>query len=226
MFGNTPGQPVVINSRGLEGAWDQAIRTIWTSGERIIDQRGNRIREILNMIIHITGSYNDYPKECQCGIRYGQDFAIGLLSRECAMAKAKEFDYSYGERIRRSSALENIIGILSKEPESRTCVLPIYVPADTVSALGRTNQDSRSTEVPCVTQCMVILRNNRLHMDLTMRSNDVLAAMPSDVYGFRELQQMIANKVGAHIGSYTHHVMSAHIIEENGADFMEKYMKR
>lgn len=227
MFGNTPGQPVVINSRGLESAWDQAIRTIWASGKRGYDQRGNKIREILNLIIHISGHYNDYPKDCPCGIRYGMDFAMGLLNTECAMSKAKEFDYSYGERIRRNDALPNVIEILRNEPSSRTCVLPVFVPADSWYAKERAINQYPVKEVPCVVECTVILREGLLHMDLVMRSNDVLTAMPSDVYGFRELQQYIADQVGVKMGSFTHCILfSAHIIEENGSDFMNKYMKR
>jgi thymidylate synthase len=226
MFGHTPGQPICITSRGLEGAWDQAIRTIWTSGDRKIDQRRNKIREILNMTIHITGTHNDYPKDCPCGNKYGVDFAKGLLDRECAMSKANEFDYSYGERIRRNGSLENTIEILRNEPESRTCVLPVYMPADTNTARERATGVS-TVEVPCMIVSTVILRDDRLHMNLVARSNDVLMAMPSDIYGFRALQQMIADKVGTKVGSFTHHILfSAHIIEENGSDFMNNYMKR
>ena len=228
MFGRTPGLPVMITSRSLEGAWDLAIRNIWTSGDKVTDQRGNKIREILNMVIHITGHYNDYPKDCPCGVRYGLDFTMGLINTECAMAKAKEFDYSYGERIRRSNALDNVIAILKAEPSSRTCVLPVFNSADTGFAWARAAkvETPLNKEVPCVVTSKVILRNGLLHMVLDMRSNDVLTAMPSDIYGFRELQQYIANQVGAKLGSFTHTVMSAHIIEENGTDFMENYMKR
>lgn len=228
MFGRTPGQPVLITSRSLEGAWDLAIRTIWTTGDKVIDQRGNKTREILNMVIHITGHYNDYPKDCPCGIRYGTDFAKGLIDTECAMDKAKEFDYSYGERMRRSNALDNIIAILKAEPSSRTCVLPIFNSADTGFAWARAAkvETPLNKEVPCVVSSQVILRNGYLHMDLDMRSNDVLTAMPSDIYGFRELQQYIANQIGAKMGSFTHTAKVAHIIEENGADFMEQYMRK
>lgn len=224
-FNKLRGEPVLITARNLQSAWDQAIRTIWTSGDRELDQRGNKTREILNMNLHITGSINDYPDKCPCSLRYAEDFSDGLLSTRTAMKKSKEFDYSYGERIRKNNALDNVIDILTVEPQSRTCVLPVFNAADTLYALNRAHNTVDAKEVPCVIDCVVILRDNKLHMTLNMRSNDVLTAMPSDVYGFRNLQNYIATQIGAKVGTYTHNVVSAHIIEENGADFMEKYMK-
>lgn len=226
IYGMTQGHPVFITSRKLESAWDQAIRTIWSSGYRQIDQRGNKTREILNLSIHITGCNNDYPSKCPCSLRYAEDFSNGLLTTREAMKKAKEFDYSYGERIRRNEALENIIKILKTEPSSRNCVLPVFNSADTYSALHRAHNSPEAREVPCVIDCTVMLRDEKLHMTLNMRSNDILTAMPSDIYGFRELQNHIAAQVGVEMGSYTHNVVCAHIIEENGADFMEQYMRR
>lgn len=225
IFGYTPGQPYTVTGKSLTSVWDTAIRTIWTCGDRRIDQRGNNIREILNLVIHISGTANDYPVKCPCSKQYGDDFADGLTKDNSAYEKANAFDYSYGERIRIDNALYNVIETLRNDPTTRTGVLTIYQNSDTKRAVARSRGERDAKEVPCATQMYLIIRDGKLHADLMMRSNDYLMAMPSDVFGFRALQAFIADELNILIGSYTHVVMSSHIIEENGRDFMEMYMR-
>lgn len=225
IFGYTPGQPYTVTGKSLTSVWDTAIRTIWACGDRRIDQRGNNIREILNLTIHISGTTNDYPTQCPCSKQYGDDFAFGLINDNAAYEKASSFDYSYGERIRIDNALYNVIETLRNDPTTRTAVLTIYQNSDTKRAVARSLGKPDAKEVPCATQCYLLISDDKLHMDLMMRSNDYLMAMPSDVFGFRALQAFVADEIGCKIGSYTHFVQSAHIIEENGKDFMERYMR-
>lgn len=225
IFTHSIGQPYLITGKSLTSVWDAAIRAIWTSGERIVDQRGNTTRELLNLVIHISGATNDYPVKCPCSKQYGDDFADGLTKDNSAYEKANAFDYSYGERIRIDNALYNVIETLRNDPTTRTCVLTIYQNSDTKRAVARSLGKPDAKEVPCATQCYLLIRDDKLHMDLMMRSNDYLMAMPSDVFGFRVLQAFVADEIGCKIGSYTHFVQSAHIIEENGKDFMERYMR-
>ena len=224
IFGYTPGQPYFITGKSLTSVWDTAIRVLWTCGDKRIDQRGNNIREILNLTIHISGNVNDYPVKCPCSKQYGDDFAYGLINDDSAYEKASSFDYSYGERIRIDNALYNAIETLRNDPTTRTAVLTIYQNSDTKRAVARSRGES-APEVPCATQMYLIIRDNAIHADLMMRSNDYLMAMPSDVFGFRALQAFVADELNVRIGSYTHFVQSSHIIEENGKDFMERYMR-
>lgn len=220
----TLAKPCFISGINLTTVWDAAIRTIWTSGERVVDQRGNTTREILNMVVHISGTTNDYPERCPCSKIYGDDFADGLINDNSAYEKASAFDYSYGDRIRIDNALYNVIESLRNDSTTRTCVLTIYQNSDTKRAVARSRGES-APEVPCATQMYLIIRDGKLHADLMMRSNDYLMAMPSDVFGFRALQAFVADEIGCKIGTYTHFVQSAHIIEENGKDFMDMYMR-
>jgi thymidylate synthase len=58
------------------------------------------------------------------------------------------------------------------------------------------------------------------------RSNDVLNAFPSDVYGFRNLQALIAHDLGVDRGKYYHYIENAHIIEHSSQDWIEKQNRR
>ena len=221
-----------IEGRTLAAVYDKAIRTVWTKGKILKDQRGNRTREIRNLVTCITTGSVDYPGIGPTTQRYGDDFADGLINDSMARKKGSEFDYSYGERMRRDSALYNVITILQHAPESRTAVLPIFMPSDTQSAMIRStwthafaNVNNPAPEVPCMTQVMFLVRDGALHATLIMRSNDMVGAYPSDVYGVRKLQEYVAKQIGAKVGTITHFAQSAHIIEENDGAFMEAHMK-
>lgn len=225
MYGIADAEPYKITGNNLTDTWGTAIKTIWSCGDTVVDQRGNTIKEILNLSLHIRGSKNDYPDKCPCNLRYAEDFADGLVKDEIALQKAESFDYSYGERIRRDNALNNVIELLKTAPTTRNAVLPVFQNSDTYRSLNRARGLTKDNEVPCVTHAMMIIRRGKLHFDLFMRSNDYVGAMPSDVYGYRTLQRYIAEEVGVEVGTYTHTVMSAHIITENDTDFMNKFME-
>jgi len=58
-----------------------------------------------------------------------------------------------------------------------------------------------------------------------MRSNDVLNAFPSDVYGFRKLQEWVAHETGVETAQYFHYIEIAHIIEHSSYDWIEKQVR-
>lgn len=212
------GGPVVIKGTSLEAVYDTALRFIWTSGNRRVDQRGDVTRETMELITHISTDIIDYPSFGPTNIRYGDNFARGLIDFRTAFQKHLDFDYSYGFNIRLNLALYRAIVQLRDNHGTRRVTIPIYVPNNLEDA-------QNGKEVPCATQMNLSIRDNKLAMYLTMRSNDIAGAYPSDVYGFRCLQKYIAEQVGVEMGTFTHHAQSAHIIEANDADFMLNFMK-
>lgn len=210
------GNMIVINARNTTHAYDQVIRYVWWNGKVFVDQRKNKIKEVENITIQILSDTIDYPNFGPTTKRYGIDFAAGLTDDNEAYEKFVAFQYSYGERIRRDNALENVIDLLTTEPTTRRAVLPIFLPNDTKYS---------QHEVPCATQIYLRVRDGKLNMDLHMRSNDIVGAFPADVYGFRRLQEYIAVEIGCKIGIYTHTIGSAHIILDNNEDFVKAHIK-
>lgn len=207
---------ILIKSRNTTHAYDQIIRYVWWNGNTFVDQRENEIKEVENVSIQITGSTIDYPKFGPTTERYGIDFAEGLIDDAIAYEKFISFQYSYGERIRQKNALENVINLLRIDPVTRRAVLPIFSPFDTKCF---------KYEVPCATQIYLRIRDGKLNMDLYMRSNDIVGALPADIYGFRQLQKYIASETNCKIGMYTHVIGSAHIILNHNGDFVRDYVK-
>ncbi len=55
-------------------------------------------------------------------------------------------------------------------------------------------------EIPCTTTLQFFVRNERLDMVTTMRSNDAYLGLPHDVFCFTMLQEIIARSLGLDIG--------------------------
>jgi thymidylate synthase len=117
----------------------------------------------------------------------------------------------YGPRIfgqRGNDQLENAISQLKTSPTSRRAVIQIFDAEDNAK---------RHKEVPCTTTLQFLLREGRLHLITTMRSNDAYLGLPHDVFCFTMLQEMVARILGADLGSYRHFVASMHLYDKNRA---------
>lgn len=69
--------------------------------------------------------------------------------------------------------------------------------------------------MPCTTTLQFLLREGRLHIIATMRSNDAYLGLPHDVFCFTMLQEMVARILGVDLGSYRHFVGSMHLYDKN-----------
>lgn len=195
----------------LDSAYKWIIPYVWTSGEWVKDERGNWTKEIQNLTFRLAGPGNDYPTLGPTTMRFGCDLGNSLIMTDVAQAKAREFLYSYGERLRRNGAYEKLIKKIRECPQSRRMVIPVYLP-----------EDHDCDEVPCVVMVQFIVRNGKLDLTVVMRSNDLVKAMPADVLGYRMFQHHVAMVARVEIGTYTHHAVSAHIIAEHDQEFAEQ----
>lgn len=67
----------------------------------------------------------------------------------------------------------------------------------------------------CATSMSLFLRNDRLHMVVNMRSNDVFLGFGYDVFFFTTLLEMACTSLGCGIGTYSHFMGSAHVYERH-----------
>ena len=117
---------------------------------------------------------------------------------------------AYGPRMRRwrgrVDQLAHVVELLRRDPDSRQAVVQLYDP-------------SRDTyghkDVPCTLNWRFQLRQGRLHMATTMRSQDVWTGLPYDLFTFTVLHELMAGWLGAEVGEYRHHVDSLHLYESD-----------
>lgn len=73
----------------------------------------------------------------------------------------------------------------------------------------------QSRDIPCTTQLQFYRRHDKLELDVTMRSNDLLAGFPTDIMVFSCLQRAMAASLGIEPGPYRHSAGSLHVREDD-----------
>lgn len=108
-----------------------------------------------------------------------------------------------------------VLNLLKKDPDTRRAVVTIWNPEfDT--------QDSK--DIPCNDLLMFKLRHGYLHLTIANRSNDVHWGLPTNVFQFSFILEMMSNVLGVKPGCQTHNSQSLHLYLENEASgiFVDK----
>lgn len=66
-------------------------------------------------------------------------------------------------------------------------------------------------DVPCTCTLQFLVRDGKLSLYTSMRSNDAFKGLPHDIFAFTMLQELVARKLGMPIGEYGHYVTSLHL---------------
>lgn len=115
------------------------------------------------------------------------------------------FSTTYGWKIQTDLPL--IINELVERGESRRAYINILHPADKIVFT-----DTKSTmEYPCTIGLHFMIREEKLLLIVNMRSNNVYAVMPYDVFNFTSLQQHVAKILKVDTGEYYHQINNAHL---------------
>ncbi|MEO6082996.1 MAG: thymidylate synthase [Umezawaea sp.] len=115
---------------------------------------------------------------------------------------------AYGPRMRRwhgrVDQLDQVRQLLARDPDSRQGVIQLFDP----------DRDTRGhRDVPCTLGYRFFVRNGRLQMHTTMRSQDVWLGFPYDVFVATLLQELLAGWLGVEVGEYHHFVDSLHLYD-------------
>jgi thymidylate synthase len=101
--------------------------------------------------------------------------------------------------------VKNVIDLLMARPTSRRAVIQIFDKEDIAVP---------HKEVPCTTTLQFFVREERLDMVASMRSNDAYFGLPHDVFCFTMLQEVIARTLKIDVGIYRHFAGSLHIYKD------------
>ncbi|MVM39500.1 thymidylate synthase [Spirosoma sp. HMF3257] len=122
----------------------------------------------------------------------------------------------YGPRLfdlRGINQIDNILRLLKEKSTSRRAVIQLFNAEDLVG---------KHPEIPCTCTLQFLLRDDRLHMFTTMRSNDAFVGLPHDIFAFTMIQEIIARSLNVGLGEYNHAVGSLHLYN-NDRDGAEEY---
>ncbi len=160
------------------------------------ENRGKPFSALGELLWYLTGS--DKFDFIQPYVpRYSQDATDGILHG------------AYGPRFfamrGNIDQIENVARLLNRRPTSRRAVIQLFNAEDIAS---------EHKEIPCTTTLQFHLRESRLHLSVTLRSNDAYWGLPHDVFCFTMLQEMMACRLEADLGEYCHYVGSMHAYDK------------
>lgn len=105
----------------------------------------------------------------------------------------KKYDFDQYEMVKQ---------LLINDPTTRQAVIHIKEARNLIV--------NPTKDVNCTISLQFLLRNNKLNLITTMRSNDLKLGLPYDVFSFTCLQIKLAMELGVEIGTYYHNVGSLH----------------
>lgn len=125
---------------------------------------------------------------------------------------------AYGKRLFNKDGeinqVELVINKLKENPSTRQAVMQIYDARDL---------SVNSKDIPCTCTLQFVIRENRLHLFTTMRSNDAFVGFVHDVFAFTMIQEIIARILNVELGYYNHFVSSMHLYDNNNCK-IEEYL--
>jgi thymidylate synthase len=126
------------------------------------------------------------------------------------LVDSSDLDYgAYGPRL--SAQLQQCVTALRIDPTSRQAIATIWRPDDL----------THNGDRPCTVMLHFLIRDGKLELHTTMRSNDVWLGTPYDVFAFTQLQQTVAYALDVSAGQYVHHATSLHLYHRNFAQVDE-----
>jgi len=118
-----------------------------------------------------------------------------------------KFSYTYAKRFK--NQLDVIINELKIHPNTRQAIIQIYSYLLDINSLGGKKR------IPCSLNVQFLIREGKLKMIYTMRSNDFLTFFASDNYLAMRLQEYIAEQLKIEVGSYTFFTGSLHCYKKD-----------
>lgn len=118
-----------------------------------------------------------------------------------------EFGYTYNERIRYQ--LVDTIKVLKFDAATRQAVLTIYEGGQDTNVRGGTRR------VPCSMYYQFIIRDGKLDVIYTMRSNDFMTHFGYDIWMANALRNHIAKEVGVETGKLIYFGGSLHAYKKD-----------
>ena len=109
---------------------------------------------------------------------------------------------NYGYQWNRNDQLAKVIEILKKDSTSRKASISLYDGKEI---------DLYSKDTVCTYAINFYIVEDKLNMQVMMRSNDLVYGFCNDQYCFSKLQSLVAKQLDLETGIYTHFVCNMHI---------------
>lgn len=228
--------PRIYRAETLEQIHKKIVTDLLTDPEHVCSPRGMKVSEVLASTFCLTNPRNRIIPSPTRDVNYG--FAVGELCwylrgatdlatmayynrrMEAFSDDGKSIRSAYGARMFNGrfgdlSQFDLAADALMHDQDSRQAV--VHINDDNDLFVART---VGTKDVPCTLSLQFFIRGGKLHLHVTMRSNDVIWGMPYDVFSFTTIQEAMLDKLvmaglNVQLGEYYHTAASLHLYERH-----------
>lgn len=221
---------LVVQAKSMEEVYKKAIRAVIAYGDEVAP-RGSKTLEIAPATIVVDDArlMLAAPKPRRINPVFGLAETLWFLRGSNDLEEIAHYNSvwryfedednkgilngAYGERLRNWKGvdqLEEVYKKLKKDPYSRQAMAIIFDPErdNKIHSNGGYSKD-----IPCTNLFNFQIRNNKLNMNVVMRSNDLHKGFIYDAHNFMIIQNILAGWLGVEVGKYEHVALSLHIYQ-------------
>lgn len=212
-----------VQEKTVLDAWKKSLRYVKDNGADFLDGDNRKCREVLNLTIIIENPEKDYEKPIDMMQQFDwiypskDELESIILNKE----HSASYEYSYGPRIFNFRGKDQIndfvIPLLKKDPTSRRAIITLFDPS--------TDSNVLSKNIPSLLYMYFKIKDNRLTLTCSIRSNDLFIGWPGNIYQIVMLQKRVAELLGLKLGMLTTISGSAHVFHEH-FEMIEKILQK
>lgn len=131
----------------------------------------------------------------------------GVSSFDEVKAKDEEHNHAVGQLNDGLDQIFDSLTMLSEDSETRRCVISIW---NAELDLG-----TKSKDLPCNDLLMLKVRNGKLHSTIANRSNDLHWGLPTNIFQFSFVTEILSNILNIQLGTQVHNSQSLHFYIDN-----------
>lgn len=208
----------------LDGLLREVFETLLAEEQLVTASRGD-FKEVFGGCLHLTNPLARLSRTESKGKVYSalgeflwymsKETRLDFIDYYVPQKFQKESDdqvtvrSGYGERLqawRGLNQLQNVVQLLQKHRTSRRATIQLF---------DATDLEKHYASIPCTCTLQFLVRDDRLHMFVAMRSNDAFLGLPHDIFSFTMLQELVARAVGVELGEYKHCAGSLHLYKDH-----------
>lgn len=223
---------LVIKGSSMEEAYKKAIKAVIAYGDEV-SPRGSKTLEIApaTIVIEDARKMLAAPTVRKINPCFGLAETLWFLRGSDDLEEIAHYNSvwryfedednkgklngAYGKRLRNWKGIDQLYEVyekLRKDPHSRQAIAIIFDPErdNKIHSNGGYSKD-----IPCTNLFNFHIRDNKLNMNVVMRSNDLHKGFIYDAHNFMIIQNILAGWLGVEVGKYEHVALSLHIYEQD-----------
>lgn len=229
--------PVIISGEDLNEVYVKLLDKVIYEGDSLTDERGDEIREILNVVTNIRNPFGDNDFNVIEPIKIIRGFPMGrdefeTYKKQFLNPVNQGFVYTYGERLRSYpiktgrifgestifvDQIHEIIEKLNQNNCTRRATAVTWMPY----------VDNKNEDVPCLIMIDFKIRNGKLYENIVYRSHDSLLGWYPNLVGLTHVAEYVLSHLHDDItmGEITVLSISAHI-RMNDMNFAQEILDK